>query len=137
MYSFFTFLFINGLIPLSLLNRHKENSRIRVLMRQEKTMKVIVNHFLDPRIVLTPNVGNDKSWVWVAFDFAEEELVETVCIAILKILSCKFNEAFLITTDLCYTLCKLRNSTGIQNRIREISRGNEELVSWSRQERRQ
>ena len=58
--------------------RHKENNRIRVLMRQEKTMKVIVNHFLDPRIVLTPNVGNDKSWVWVAFDFSDEELVETV-----------------------------------------------------------
>eukprot|EP01034_Spumella_vulgaris_P041400 gene41400-51264_t len=46
-------------------------------MRQEKTMKVIVNHFLDPRIVLTPNAGNDKSWVWVAFDFAEGELLET------------------------------------------------------------
>lgn len=57
--------------------KHKENSRIRVLMRQEKTMKVIVNHFLDPRIVLVPNAGNDKSWVWVAFDFAENELVET------------------------------------------------------------
>lgn len=57
--------------------RHKENGRIRVLMRQEKTMKVIVNHFLDPRIVLTPNSGNDKSWVWVAFDFAEGELLET------------------------------------------------------------
>lgn len=41
-------------------------------------MKVIVNHFLDPRIVLTPNAGNDKSWVWVAFDFAEGELLETV-----------------------------------------------------------
>ena len=60
------------------LRRHKENNRIRVLMRQEKTMKVIANHFLDPRIVLTPNVGNDKSWVWVAFDFSDGELVETV-----------------------------------------------------------
>lgn len=58
--------------------KHKENGRIRVLMRQEKTMKVIANHFLDPRITLTPNAGNDKSWVWVAFDFAEGELVETV-----------------------------------------------------------
>jgi Ran-binding protein 1 len=58
--------------------KHKENSRIRCLMRQEKTMKVIVNHFCDPRIVLTPNVGNDKSWVWVAFDFSDGELIETV-----------------------------------------------------------
>ena len=58
--------------------KHRENGRIRALMRQEKTMKVVLNHFLDPRITLTPNVGNDKSWVWVAFDFAENELVETV-----------------------------------------------------------
>lgn len=58
--------------------RHKETSRIRVLMRQEKTMKVLVNHFLDPRIVLVPNAGNDRSWCWVAFDFAEGSLVETV-----------------------------------------------------------
>eukprot|EP01031_Cornospumella_fuschlensis_P036061 gene36061-43732_t len=57
--------------------KHKESGRIRVLMRQEKTMKVIINHFLDPRIVLSPNVGSDKSWVWVAFDFSEGELVET------------------------------------------------------------
>jgi Ran-binding protein 1 len=58
--------------------KHREHGRIRALMRQEKTMKIIVNHFVDPRIVLTPNVGNDKSWVWVAFDFSESELVETV-----------------------------------------------------------
>ena len=45
-------------------------------MRQEKTMKVIANHFLDPRITLAPNVGTDKSWVWGAFDFSENELVE-------------------------------------------------------------
>lgn len=58
--------------------RHKEHQRLRLLMRQEKTMKVIVNHALDPRITLEPNVGSDRSWVWSAFDFAEGELVETV-----------------------------------------------------------
>ena len=60
--------------------KHKETSHIRVLMRQEKTMKIIVNHFLDPRIKITPNAGaSDKSWVWVAFDFSDgESLVETV-----------------------------------------------------------
>jgi Ran-binding protein 1 len=59
--------------------KHKETTHIRVLMRQEKTMKIIVNHFLDPRITLTPNAGaSDKSWVWVAFDFADGvELVES------------------------------------------------------------
>mmetsp|Transcript_3333 Transcript_3333/g.6912 ORF Transcript_3333/g.6912 Transcript_3333/m.6912 type:complete len:199 (-) Transcript_3333:201-797(-) len=58
--------------------KHKEHSRMRVLMRQEKTMKVIVNHALDPRITLEPNAGSDRSWVWSAFDFAKGELVETV-----------------------------------------------------------
>ena len=58
--------------------KHKDSNRIRVLMRQEKTMKIVVNHFLDPRIVLVPNAGSDRSWVWVAFDFSEGELIETV-----------------------------------------------------------
>jgi Ran-binding protein 1 len=46
-------------------------------MRQEKTMKIIANHFLDPRISIAPNCGSDKSWVWIAFDFSDNELVET------------------------------------------------------------
>eukprot|EP01039_Chlorochromonas_danica_P010016 gene10016-11076_t len=57
--------------------KHNDHGRIRVLMRQEKTMKVIINHFLDPRIVLRPNVSSDKSWVWVAFDYSEGKLEET------------------------------------------------------------
>lgn len=57
--------------------KHRETNYIRVLMRQEKTMKVIANHALDPRIVIVPNSGaSDKSWVWNAFDFADGELVE-------------------------------------------------------------
>ena len=47
-------------------------------MRQEKTMKVIANHAIDPRIKLEVNAGSDRSWVWSAFDYAEGELVETV-----------------------------------------------------------
>jgi len=59
--------------------KHRENSMIRVLMRQEKTMKIIANHVVDPRIELEPNVGSDRSWVWSCFDFAEgAELVEEI-----------------------------------------------------------
>merc|ERR1712232_626453 len=57
--------------------KHKEHSTIRLLMRQEKTVKVICNHALDPRITLEPNVSSDRSWVWSAFDFAGGELEET------------------------------------------------------------
>ncbi|GAB5035405.1 ran-specific gtpase-activating [Nannochloropsis oceanica] len=58
--------------------KHKENQRIRLLMRQEKTMKVIANHMVDPRIVMQPNVGSDRSWVWTAYDYAEGDLQEEV-----------------------------------------------------------
>ncbi|CAM9313663.1 unnamed protein product [Chrysoparadoxa australica] len=58
--------------------KHKEHEKIRVLMRQEKTMKVIANHVVDPRIELLPNAGSDRSWVWTAFDYAEGDLAETV-----------------------------------------------------------
>lgn len=58
--------------------RHTEHQQLRLLMRQEKTMKVIANHVLDPRIKLEPNVGSDRSWVWSAFDFADGELTETI-----------------------------------------------------------
>lgn len=58
-------------------SRHIENQMVRVLMRQEKTMKVICNHVTDPRIVLKPNAGSDRSWVWNAFDYAEGQLEET------------------------------------------------------------
>lgn len=58
--------------------RHKELQRLRLLMRQERTLKVIANHAIDPRIKLEPNAGSDRSWVWSAFDFSEGELVETV-----------------------------------------------------------
>ena len=58
--------------------RHREHQRLRFLMRQEKTMKVIANHALDPRIKLEPNAGSDRSWVWSCFDFAEGQLEEKV-----------------------------------------------------------
>ena len=57
---------------------HREHQRLRVLMRQENSMKAIANHALDPRIKLEPNAGSDRSWVWSCYDFADGELVEKV-----------------------------------------------------------
>mmetsp|Transcript_17795 Transcript_17795/g.20181 ORF Transcript_17795/g.20181 Transcript_17795/m.20181 type:complete len:194 (+) Transcript_17795:96-677(+) len=63
-----------GLGDIKLL-RHKENKKTRVLMRQEKTLKIVANHSIeeDPLCELKPNVGSDKSWVWMARDFADGE----------------------------------------------------------------
>ena len=54
--------------------RHRYHQRLRFLMRQEKTMEVIANHALDRRIVLEPNAGSDRSWVWSCYDVADGEL---------------------------------------------------------------
>lgn len=71
--------------------QHKEHQRIRVLMRQEKTMKVIANFALDPRITLEPNAGSDRSWVWSAYDFSQGELEETV-------FACRFSDSDVANT---------------------------------------
>ena len=33
---------------------------------------------VDPRIVMQPNVGSDRSWVWTAYDYADGDLREEV-----------------------------------------------------------
>mmetsp|Transcript_17534 Transcript_17534/g.30899 ORF Transcript_17534/g.30899 Transcript_17534/m.30899 type:complete len:315 (+) Transcript_17534:114-1058(+) len=53
---------------------HKEMGKVRVLMRQEKTLKICANHLVSPTVELKPNVGSDRSWVFTATDFADEEL---------------------------------------------------------------
>ena len=57
--------------------KHKETGVIRVLLRQEKTLKIIANHALDFRYRLESNVGSDKGWVWAASDFSNGVLEDT------------------------------------------------------------
>lgn len=47
-------------------------------MRQEKTMKIICNHIIDPRVDMQPQMSSDKAMMWSAFDFSDGELVETI-----------------------------------------------------------
>lgn len=58
--------------------RHKENGKVRILMRQEKTLKICANHLLTPDIKFTPNQGTDRSWVWTCQDFADLELKDEI-----------------------------------------------------------
>jgi len=58
--------------------QHRERSMIRLLMRQEGTKKIIVNHVLDPRILMSAHQGSKKSWVWSAFDYSSGSLEEKV-----------------------------------------------------------
>ena len=51
--------------------QHKETSRIRVLMRRDKTLKICANHYISEGLVLKPNVGSEKSWVYTVDDYSE------------------------------------------------------------------
>lgn len=72
--------------------KHKQSGKTRFLLRQEKTLKIVANHYgrnLVSSFVLpshsclllvvahhkfcqlTPNVSSDKIWVWTVTDFAD------------------------------------------------------------------
>jgi Ran-binding protein 1 len=58
--------------------KNKANGRVRLLMRQEKTLKIVANHYVVDNAgafySLKPNAGSDKIWVWLAQDYAEGEM---------------------------------------------------------------
>jgi len=52
--------------------QNKENQKVRLVMRRDKTLKVCANHAITPDMHLQPNVGSERSWVWkVAADYSE------------------------------------------------------------------
>eukprot|EP00250_Pteridium_aquilinum_P024840 c29682_g1_i1 orf=208-861(+) len=61
--------------------KHKETEKVRLVMRQNKTLKICANHTVIPSISLQEHQGSDKTWVWHASDFADGELKdELFCI---------------------------------------------------------
>ena len=53
--------------------QHKETKKHRLILREEKTLKLRMNHFVTAGIDLKPNNGSDRSWTWTTEDFSEEE----------------------------------------------------------------
>ncbi|TPX50060.1 hypothetical protein SeLEV6574_g01133 [Synchytrium endobioticum] len=54
--------------------KHRDSGRVRLLMRRDKTHKICANHYVSAEMVLSANVGSDRSWVWnCATDFSEGE----------------------------------------------------------------
>lgn len=55
--------------------RHNKTQKIRFLLRQEKTHKIVANHYIIQRDMyckLTPNVSSEKIWVWTVKDYADD-----------------------------------------------------------------
>jgi Ran-binding protein 1 len=58
--------------------QHKENKKVRLVMRREKTLKICLNHFVNATAALSENVGSDRSWVFHAVDYADGERDEAM-----------------------------------------------------------
>ncbi|KAL5231535.1 hypothetical protein ABZP36_030311 [Zizania latifolia] len=56
--------------------KHKENGKVRLVMRQAKTLKICANHLVISTTKMQEHAGSDKSCVWHASDFADGELKE-------------------------------------------------------------
>ncbi|KAJ6831093.1 ran-binding protein 1-like protein c-like [Iris pallida] len=54
--------------------KHKETGKVRIVMRQAKTLKICANHYVFPEIKLQEHAGNEKSCVWHAPDFSDGEV---------------------------------------------------------------
>ncbi|XP_010542667.1 PREDICTED: ran-binding protein 1 homolog a-like [Tarenaya hassleriana] len=70
--------------------KHKETGKIRLVMRQSKTLKICANHLILSGMTVQEHVGNEKSCVWHASDFSDGELKdELFCIRFASVENCK------------------------------------------------
>nr|GFA27156.1 Ran-binding protein 1 homolog a-like [Tanacetum cinerariifolium] len=61
--------------------KHKKTEKVRLVMRQSKTLKICANHLVLPTMSVQEHAGNEKSCVWHASDFSDGEVkVELFCI---------------------------------------------------------
>merc|ERR1712066_662173 len=79
--------------------QHKETKKVRFILRQEKTQKIVANHYvvdLPPYCDLQPNAGNDRCWVWSAQDCSDDKpAMERMALRFgTPELATKFKEAF-------------------------------------------
>jgi Ran-binding protein 1 len=53
--------------------QNKKSEKVRLIMRQEKTLKVCLNQLVLQEVQLKLNAGSDRSWTWRALDSAGDE----------------------------------------------------------------
>ncbi|BAT97414.1 Ran-binding protein [Vigna angularis] len=70
--------------------KHKVTGKVRLLVRQSKTLKICANHLVHGSLTVQEHSGNEKSCVWHASDFADGELkAELFCIRFPSVENCK------------------------------------------------
>ena len=77
--------------------KHKETAKVRLVMRQAKTLKICANHYVFPEITVQEHAGNEKSCVWHAPDYSDGEVKEEMfCI---RFGSVENNKKFMETVE--------------------------------------
>lgn len=51
--------------------QHQETGKLRIILRESKTGKLRLNHYIVPSMELTANAGSDRAWTWAARDFSD------------------------------------------------------------------
>ncbi|CAK9257984.1 unnamed protein product [Sphagnum jensenii] len=76
--------------------QHQQTKKVRLLMRQSRTLKICANHVVLASTTLQEHAGSDKAWVWHAPDYSDGTLKEELfCIRFGSIESAqKFKDAF-------------------------------------------
>ncbi|XWS43866.1 hypothetical protein CRYUN_Cryun16bG0141100 [Craigia yunnanensis] len=70
--------------------KNKVSGKVRLVMRQSKTLKICANHLVLRTMTVQEHAGNDKSCVWHATDLADGELKEEMfCIRFASVENCK------------------------------------------------
>ncbi|CAG0886198.1 unnamed protein product [Darwinula stevensoni] len=61
---------------------NKATNKVRLVMRQEQTLKVRANHCITPDANLQPMKNNDRAYIWAAQDYAEspDGIMEKFCV---------------------------------------------------------
>ena len=58
--------------------RHKKDKKIRFILRQDKTLKIVANFIISekPLCELKPHQGSEKMFIFMAYDCSEEPVME-------------------------------------------------------------
>jgi Ran-binding protein 1 len=55
--------------------KHKTTALVRIVLREDKTLKLRLNHIVKPGITLSANPGSDRFWSWRTADWAEYDIL--------------------------------------------------------------
>jgi Ran-binding protein 1 len=52
--------------------RHDKTRQVRIVLREDKTLKLRMNHFVNSLVEMKPTAGSEKSWTWATTDYSND-----------------------------------------------------------------